>query len=399
MNDRQTELLRLLKGSLFGGGAAGLSCDPAALLSEAHSHGVLLLAVNDADPSLFPDDLRQELSHSVKRALERDLRIGNAHVMLSNLLEAEGIGHTLIKGLASAVWYPAPELRQTGDVDFYVEPQDVERTQEFLVSRGFEPLKLSHGVHRVFKKDGCRFELHFNVSGLPSGEAGKVCEGLFADLIARSQIKETPFGAARMPSDLHHGLILLLHTAHHLTNSGVGLRHLCDWAVFASGLSGDSGFPEEFTQALKKTGLLGFALCLDDICVRYLGAPGTLPVTEDKELSDTLLDDMLSGGNLGQGDGSLSKQAYFITSGKKERSPLSRFFKVMTDMVYQKWPASRSFKPLVPVGWGWFALKYLIKAATGKRPALDLRKTVKRAGERTQLYDRLRLFEAEKEKI
>ncbi|MBQ1552796.1 MAG: nucleotidyltransferase family protein, partial [Clostridia bacterium] len=117
MNDRQTELLRLLKASLFGGGAAGLFCDPAALLSEAQRHGVLLLAVNDADPSLFPDDLRQELSHSVKRALERDLRIGNAHVMLSSLLESEGIGHTLIKGLASAVWYPAPELRQTGDVD------------------------------------------------------------------------------------------------------------------------------------------------------------------------------------------------------------------------------------------------------------------------------------------
>ena len=33
----------------------------------------------------------------------------------------------------------------------------------------------------------------------------------------------------RIPAPFHHGLILLLHTVHHMLGEGIGLRHLCDW--------------------------------------------------------------------------------------------------------------------------------------------------------------------------
>ena len=53
-----------------------------------------------------------------------------------------------------------------------------------------------------------------------------------------------------MPSHFHHGLNLLLHTNQHLLGEGLGLRHLCDWAVFAAGFS-DEEFRELFEEKLK----------------------------------------------------------------------------------------------------------------------------------------------------
>ena len=48
-----------------------------------------------------------------------------------------------------------------------------------------------------------------------------------------------------VPTAFHHGLVMLLHVAGHLINTGIGLRHLCDWAVFAAKFS-DEEFCEMF---------------------------------------------------------------------------------------------------------------------------------------------------------
>lgn len=48
---------------------------------------------------------------------------------------------------------------------------------------------------------------------------------------------------------------MLLHVAGHLINTGIGLRHLCDWAVFVAKFS-DEGFCEMFEDKLKAVGRL-----------------------------------------------------------------------------------------------------------------------------------------------
>ena len=397
LTDPQRTLLRLLSSSLFGMPPPDSLTDPAALWREANIQAVFLLAVQNADISSFPPEAQTELRGGVKSFLAGNLRIARGHAELSSLLEKAGVPHVIIKGFACSVWYPAPELRLMGDVDFYVDPQDVERTEALLLKEGYAPEKMSHGFHHVFEKDGCRYELHFDIPGMPEGSVGEIYRGCFRDLLARSSVRHTPFGDMRLPSAYHHGLITLLHTAHHLTNSGVGLRHVCDWAVFTETLP-EEEFLADYEALLKKLGLWRLACCLTDICVRYLGvSPKSWTREADRALSDALLADIFAAGNFGQKDVVRTRQAYLITSGKKTHSKVRRFFTVMLDMIYQKWPVTKKIKPLIPVGWAYYTLRYLCRAAAGKRPKLYAREALRGARERTGLYDRLRLFDGAKE--
>ena len=397
LSDVQRTLLRLLANSLFGAPPPDGLGDPAALWREANIQGVFLLALQNADVSPFPPEAQKELHDSVRSYLTGNLRIARGHAELSGLLERSGIPHVIIKGFACSLWYPAPELRLMGDVDFFVDRQDVERTEALLLREGYEPEKLSHGFHHVFRKEGCRYELHFEIPGIPEGNAGDACRACFRDLLERSSVRHTPFGEMRMPAAYHHGLVLLLHTAHHLTYSGIGLRHVCDWAVFVETLP-EEDFLADYGDLLKALGLWRFACCLTDICVRYLGVtPKSWTQEADRELSDALLTDIFEAGNFGQKNVVRTREAHLITSGRKYRSRIRRFFSVMLDMIYQKWPVSKKIKLLAPVGWAYYTLRYLWRAAMGKRPKPYVREALRGAQERTGLYDRFRLFDDTKE--
>ncbi|MBQ6018802.1 MAG: nucleotidyltransferase family protein [Clostridia bacterium] len=396
VSDDQRILLRLLSNALFREELPKTLGDPVGLWREANQQAVALLAFANVDISCEPEDLQREIRFACKKSLAANLQIARGHIDLSRMLEDAGIRHVMIKGLVSALHYPSPELRKLGDVDFYVDPSDVEKTEAFLKENGFEALKVSHGFHHVFAKDFCRFELHFGLPGVPEGERGEVCKALFRDLLSRSTVVPTAFGPMRIPCAFHQGLITVLHMAHHLTNSGFGLRHLCDWAVFSARYS-DDGFCEEFSSALKSVGLWRFACCLNDLCARYLGAPEKIKsVYYDKTLAEGLIGDIFDAGNFGQKDVVRSREAYMITSGE-DVGRSKKMVRLLKDMVYQKWPASRRNPILVPLGFGYFGAEYLLRSAAGRRPKLHAREAVRGAKSRTALYDRLELYEFEKE--
>ena len=396
MNDIQILLLRLVASALFGTDVPAMTADPAPVLREAAKQGVLMLAAKNLDASALEPGFRREILGAVKEQLSAGLALAAAHSGLSLSLEAAGIPHVIIKGSASAEYYPEPELRNMGDVDFYVDPADVNRTEELLLNSGFEPEKLSHDVHHVFTKDGCRYELHFGIPGVPDGDAGERCRFYLSDILSKSSLRDTPFGRMRLPCAFHHGMVLLLHTAHHLTKSGVGLRHLCDWAAFVGTDCIRENFSETFEKPLKETGLWKFALCLNDICVRHLGCPGDgLPADADHGLADELLLDILAGGNLGQKNVRRSREAYLVTSGSGTGSKVKRAWDLLSDMVRQKFPPARRFGFLVPFMMVYYGAVFLVRAALGKRPKLKLKQTIKAADERTKIYDRLELFSSE----
>lgn len=56
---------------------------------------------------------------------------------------------------------------------------------------------------------------------------------------------------------------------HHLLGEGIGLRHLCDWAVFADSLK-EKEFRSLFETKLKSIGLWKFACILSQVCYKYL---------------------------------------------------------------------------------------------------------------------------------
>ena len=117
----------------------------------------------------------------------------------------------------------------------------------------------------------------------------------------------------------------------------------------------------------------------------------------DDALCDRLLADFFAAGNFGQKDVVRSRQAYLITSGKPNRSKCRRFFAVLTDMIYQKWPVSKKIKVLIPFGWAFYAARYFVRRLRGRRPKLYVKAAMRGAEARIALYDELRLFDTKED--
>ncbi|MCB7187645.1 nucleotidyltransferase family protein, partial [Anaerostipes caccae] len=63
--------------------------------------------------------------------------------------------------------------------------------------------------------------------------------------------------------------MLLLHKLEHITSSGLGLRQLCDWAVFVHRDMTPERW-EDLLPKLSRFGLLHFARVITRICVEDL---------------------------------------------------------------------------------------------------------------------------------
>lgn len=106
---------------------------------------------------------------------------------------------------------------------------DVEKCTNVLVNTGSQrSTEPDCDYHRQFKKDGIEYELHWMVKG--SQYSSQTIKTFMKDIIDTSVFRS----GMNMPDDFHHGLVLLLHMISHITEGGLGLRQLCDWAVYVN---------------------------------------------------------------------------------------------------------------------------------------------------------------------
>ena len=180
---------------------------------------------------------------------------------------------------------------------------------------------------------------------------------------------------------------------HHLTGDGLGLRHLCDWAVFLNKI-GEEKFLEMFEKTFRSIGLCEFAKIMTFISCRYLGLPGMEWAKDaDKRLADYILIDIINGGNFGQKHADRSHESLLISSkNEKETSMLRQFIISANSIVYNNWKISRKLKFLLPFGWIFFGGRDIIRSILGKRPKIRPQKVAKEASERIDIYSDLNLF-------
>lgn len=247
------------------------------------------------------------------------------------------------------------------------------------------------------------WELHHSVNGIPNSEVGELIEAEMEKAISTAEIVEVDGSTCRLPDKLHHGLIMLLHTASHLTSEGVGLRHLCDWVVFASAMS-DAEFRDAFEKKLKNFGLWRFAQVLTLLGINYLGAPTrvwALEAVESHKVDDVILEglmnDILSGGNFGFKDMNRYREIKYISDrseGTVGRSGILRQgFKTMNDKVRRDYKTLGKHKALLPVGYLAEGGKYIALLLTGKREFSGTKQMFKEAAERKKMYNTLNLFQ------
>jgi len=201
-----------------------------------------------------------------------------------------------------------------------------------------------------------------------------------------------------VPSHFHHGLILLLHTAEHMINTGVGLRHLCDWAVFYSRFS-DAAFREMFEEPLKYVGLWRFARLLTLVSVRYLRSPARAWAGEAREeLLESIMDDVMRSGDFGAKDSERINQAKLMTNGAERTvsgDPLHNLAATFADKASLAWPICGRVKVLLPVGMAYVGMRHIVRVARGERPAIHVKSMLAGAEQRRKVYEEFQLFKQE----
>ena len=396
MNTSQKKIIQLLSKALFKRDAEVLSVDWNAILTEAKNQAVVQLVDSVIDKTLLSPEEAQAWKQAASTDIAKNIQIGHNHSLLHEWMK--DIPYVILKGAASASYYPTPAYRSMGDVDFLVPTDYIERAGKVLEEHGLKPWNEEHISHIVYRGPRMHYEMHFNLAGTPHGAAGDLVREYTKDIFEKAETKNVVSGVATLPSPFHHGLILLLHTCHHLTGEGVGLRHLCDWAVFENSFS-EVEFKKLFEEKLKAIGLWKFAQILTRVSIKYLGADERPWAVADDWLVDALMEDVLVSGNFGVKDVERSNQAYLISSrgknGVGNTGICKQFIISLNNVVYTRWPFAKKWKVMLPVGWIYFGTKQAIKIAKGERKRVHLKRMIDGAEQRREFYKQFRLYEAE----
>ena len=365
MDKSQELLLHAVSQALFG--VPDSAPLPDEVLAEAKMQSVVSLITNDY------------------QAIAANIRCIAAHTEITRLLE--DIPFTTFKGFASAFYYSTPEKRMMGDVDFIVPPEYYQAVKERLFAAGWEKSDSNNDHHEEFFKQHISFELHSDINGVPkqaegistefsSVEAEAKVKSLLADLIDTSITIESQQGPIQIPDEFHHGLIMLLHVAHHMIESyGIGLRHLCDWAVYVHQVD-----LEQYRDRLEGVGLWTFARQLTAVSSAYLGLPEKVWAGEWPDaFLKSFVDDILSSGNFGR------------------KRPGRRSALVLAESSYVEYvkkliPVSRKYKVLLPFAMVIAPLLYVNRMIHGRSKPVKL-STISEARRRVALYNQFQLFQ------
>lgn len=234
-------------------------------LSDEQWHYIMTLSIEQAVNGIvfssvekLPEEYRPSKMLYIKWfAQVQQIILYNQHLRqawgeLLDVFNLNGVNVLLMKGLGIAHLYPNPFLRRQGDLDIYVV-NDYDKAMQVMQLKG----KFDHSdeEHDVFIYKGVTVELHHgSVYGLDGAGAIK---------------QKDDYGEYSVPSVEHNASLLLQHAAKHYFNIGIGIRHLCDWAVFMHSYF-DKCDIDSIKAEARRSGYYRFCVVFSSLAVSYL---------------------------------------------------------------------------------------------------------------------------------
>ena len=394
----QRALVKLVQTALFQTCKVDLSeMDLNELCQEANVQAVLSLILPQLRPSLPADSPWIKTGNLAYATI---VRVCFENTELHTLMNEKKIQYVVLKGAASLSYYPESALRSMGDVDFLVRQEDWNRAEASLNAIGFQHIEHNGSTcHLAFLRGPSVWEMHWEPNGIPDGPVGELIREYFSDIIEKARLYSVDDCTCMIPSTFHHGLVLILHTAKHLFTSGIGLRHLCDWAVFVNNLS-EFEFVDLFENKLKAVGLWHFAQILTITATEYLGCRVCeWAGTADDTLIQGIIEDVFLGGNFGIKDDQRSYQSKLIheygTQYVEENGSFKQFFLSMNRKSWEVMPLTKKCPALLPLGWFYAGARHMVRIVRGKRPKVHFNEMVDGANRRKSIYRHFHLFEPE----
>lgn len=307
---------------------------------------------------------------------------------LVELMESRGIPMAILKGAAVAVYYPQPEYRTMGDVDFLVDEMRFDEASELMRTNGFRVVVDGNvDYHTTWEKNGVIFEIHKYPAGMPKGAGREYVLDVMKEGLRHTEMAGWEQWEFPVLPDVQNGMVLLLHMIKHL-EGGFGLRQILDWMMFVDRRVNDRFWREEFQPVLQKAGLETMAKAFTRMCQRHLGLSEekiTWCLDADEELADELICHFFLQGNFGRRTKGRDKGVKFFSRQKN----LITFLVELQKNGRRNWKMLEQHPGLWPFAWIYQICRYMKILLTGKYTLRTLASDAAKSREKREMFRKL----------
>ena len=203
-----------------------------------------------------PSDLLDELKKEFMRTVMKISKTNTVLDMVVEKLDSSSIPYALVKGKTIAKYYPSEELRDMGDIDILVSPDDFDRAKDlFDTFCSLKPEQVDNKYEISYMLNEVTIELQNNLA-YDKNLSGKAdYESFFKDLIDH-KTKDDDLSVIE-PS--YSFIFNIYHMAQHFYYGGCGVRMIIDLAVLIRHFK-DIFDWEEVLETLKELELYDFAM-------------------------------------------------------------------------------------------------------------------------------------------
>ncbi len=238
----------------------------------------------------------------------------------------DGFRTCIFKGQAAARRYPSPLLRQSGDIDIWVEG-DRDAVLDYLRARyTVKKVFYHHCDAGIFDKVGV--EVHFTPTWMNAPAANRKLQAYFESIAGEQFSNYNEELAFNVPTARFDAVYMLLHMLRHVLDEGLGLRQVLDYFYVLKDLSAIDR--EQVLSDARHLGLTGFASGIMYVLENVFGMDrNQMLCAPDESQGQFLLDEIMISGNFGRFDprNEHEKDESHIRHARRKLSRSLRFLK------------------------------------------------------------------------
>lgn len=234
---------------------------------------------------------------------QRNATLDRSVVKLCKRLDDDGWQFCILKGQTVARYYPDLTLRQSGDIDVWIngrkDGREVSRKDIInYLERNGRKVKLCYLHADGITMDGdVPVEVHFHPSFSVCPWRNSCLQSILKKLY---QLNSCKINDVDVPSANYefNRLFMLHHIYRHLFSEGIGLRQIVDYAMLL--IQRNDGINRDFEKQLNSLGMLRFAQGIMWILSTCLNIPQQCLYTSENEAEGRfLLNEIIRSGNFG----------------------------------------------------------------------------------------------------
>ncbi|MBR1467664.1 MAG: nucleotidyltransferase family protein [Bacteroidaceae bacterium] len=171
---------------------------------------------------------------AVAQIVRRNHTVNRMQAYFCSILNQNDIHYAIIKGQIVGQNYPKPMLRCSGDIDILVREEDYKQAKDIALRLATAVLLDNSPKNIDFRIDNIVLEIHGVALSYFAAQMDKCIEQERILMHTNCDYGHTDcYGIDVATANIHyHSLFLLYHIIRHITHTGLGLRQICDFAVF-----------------------------------------------------------------------------------------------------------------------------------------------------------------------